>query len=135
MRKPPLAYWLALSIPVIFIVYMYVSKANADQDFLTSAQNEQATRACSLAGVLPKAVAVTGTSAGTGPIAKGMMRITCTTLSYMRQGVVGSTGGAATTSYVRLPADTPEYFYNPGSNFVSFIRDTSSGTCAIAECK
>jgi len=136
MRKPPIAYWLALSIPALAIVYLYVAKAYGDQAYLAPAETAQVTRTCSFAGQTPKNVSVTGTSAATSTtVARGNIRVVCSTLSYMNQGAYGSTGATATTSSHRIPADSPEYFYNPGNNYIGFIRDTTSGTCSVSECK
>ncbi len=109
--------------------------ASADQSYLSPAETQNSVRTCSFTAA-PKTVSVTGTSAATSSaVARGNIRVLCTTVSYMNQGVYGSTGATATTSYHRLPADTPEYFYNPGNNRIGFIRDTTSGTCFVSECQ
>ncbi len=121
---------------LIAIVLSAGAYAYADQAYLSPAETAQVTRACSFAGVTPKTVTVTGTSAATSTtIARGNVRVYCSTLSYMYQAAVNVTTATATTSHHPIGAGTPEYFYNPGGNKLAFIRDTTSGTCFVSECQ
>ena len=125
----PLLFLIAVAI-----LSVVVSRANADTVYLNEAQTMAATRACAFDGIHAQVVTTSGTSAATtNATGKGTVRVLCTQAAHMYQGAAGVTGPTAGTGDTFIGAQSPEYFYSPGSKF-AFVQDATAGTCYVSDC-
>ncbi len=124
-----------LAAAVLIAAFSLFHHAFADSDYMPQGVSANLSRPCSLEGISSQAVAVTGTSAATSSyLGIGTVRIVCTQDAHMKVGALGVTGVTAGTGDLLLTGYGPEYFYTRGSQF-AFVRDVTSGTCFVTECK
>ena len=118
----------------VTLLGLNIHAAWASQTALTAGAAANMSATCDFGGATAQAIAVTGTAANATVTSQGNVRIVCTTASHFLQGAAGVTGVTAITGSSYIPADTVEYI-RANTSIFSFIRETSSGTCYLTECK